>query len=43
VTLGLRQTERELIEVATGVSAGDVLIVGSAKGVAPGTPVVVLK
>ncbi len=39
VTLGVRQTQRELVEVTKGVDAGDVLILGSAKGVAPGTPV----
>jgi RND family efflux transporter MFP subunit len=39
VELGVRQTERELVEVTKGLSDGDVLIVGSAKGVATGTPV----
>ena len=35
-------TETERVEVLTGVGAGDVLIVGSAKGVAAGTPVKVI-
>ena len=39
VELGLRQTETEQVEITKGVAAGDLLIVGSAKGVAPGTPV----
>ncbi|MEO8070480.1 MAG: efflux RND transporter periplasmic adaptor subunit, partial [Acidobacteriota bacterium] len=39
VTLGPRQPETEQVELASGVSAGDMLIIGSAKGVAPGTPV----
>ena len=39
VTLGLRQAETERVEIASGVAAGDVLIVGSARGVADGTPV----
>jgi gamma-glutamyltranspeptidase/glutathione hydrolase len=42
VTLGLRQVETELVEVRSGVAAGDVLILGSAKGVAAGTPVKVI-
>lgn len=39
VTLGLRQAETERVEIVSGVAAGDVLIVGSARGVADGTPV----
>ncbi len=38
VKLGVRQAETERVEILEGVAAGDVLIVGSAKGVAPGTP-----
>jgi len=43
VQLGLRQPETELIEVVSGVASGDVVIVGSAKAVAPGTIVTVVK
>jgi hypothetical protein len=43
VTLGARQSDTEQVEVLKGVSAGDVLIVGSAMGVAHGTPVQVAK
>jgi RND family efflux transporter MFP subunit len=43
VQLGLRQPETELIEVVSGVAAGDVVVTGSAKGVAPGTIVTVVK
>jgi membrane fusion protein, multidrug efflux system len=39
VELGLKQTETEQVEIIKGVSAGDLLIVGSAKGVAAGTPI----
>lgn len=39
VELGLRQIETERIEIVSGVSRGDVLILGSAKGITPGTPV----
>jgi membrane fusion protein, multidrug efflux system len=39
VDLGIRQTETEQVEITRGVAAGDLLIVGSAKGVAAGTPV----
>lgn len=42
VELGPRQSDVELVEVTTGVAAGDVLVLGSAKGVSPGTPVKVL-
>lgn len=43
VTLGLRQTETELVEIATGLNAGDIVILGSSKAVTPGTPVSVVK
>jgi membrane fusion protein (multidrug efflux system) len=39
VTLGIRQSEAELIEVKTGLAEGDVLILGAAKTLSPGTPV----
>ncbi len=39
VTLGIRQSDTELIEVRSGVAEGDVLILGAAKTLAPGTPV----
>jgi RND family efflux transporter MFP subunit len=42
VTLGPRQGTTERVEVTSGVSDGDVLVVGSAKGIAPGTPVKVI-
>jgi RND family efflux transporter MFP subunit len=43
IALGPRQTETEQVEVTRGVSAGDVLVIGSAKGITPGTPVKVVK
>jgi RND family efflux transporter MFP subunit len=43
VQLGLRQPETELVEIVSGVAAGDVVITGSAKGVAPGTIITVVK
>jgi membrane fusion protein, multidrug efflux system len=39
VGLGVRQAETERVEIRTGLEAGDVLITGSSKGVAPGTQV----
>lgn len=39
VTLGIRQSEAELIEVRSGLAEGDVLILGAAKTLSPGTPV----
>jgi RND family efflux transporter MFP subunit len=42
VTLGPRQVETEQVELVDGVSAGDVLVLGSARNVAPGTPVQVI-
>jgi multidrug efflux pump subunit AcrA (membrane-fusion protein) len=41
VSLGVRQTDTEEVEVLEGVAAGDMLITGSAMGVAPGTRVAV--
>jgi RND family efflux transporter MFP subunit len=43
VTLGPRRTDTEEVEVASGVTAGDVLVRGSAKSIATGTPVNVVK
>ena len=43
VELGIRQLDTEQIEVTRGIASGDVLIVGSAKGVAAGTPVNVVQ
>lgn len=43
VTLGPRSSATEDVEVVTGVAAGDVLVVGSAKGIAPGTAVKVIQ
>lgn len=39
VTLGLRQSEAELVEVLSGIAEGDVVILGAARTLAPGTPV----
>lgn len=43
VELGLRQAETEMVEITKGLSAGDVVIRGSAKAIAAGTPVEVVK
>ncbi len=43
VTLGLRQAETEQVEVTKGVSAGDLLVVGSNKAVPQGTPVTIVQ
>ena len=43
VELGLRQADTERIEITKSIAAGDVVILGSAKGVAPGTPIAVVK
>jgi RND family efflux transporter MFP subunit len=43
VELGPRQTETEQVEIIKGVAADDVLVLGSAKGVAPGTPVRIVR
>jgi RND family efflux transporter MFP subunit len=37
VTLGLRDDAAERIEIASGVSVGDTLLVGAAQGITPGT------
>lgn len=43
LTLGARQSRTEQVEVVKGLAAGDEVIVGSAKGIANGTPVQVVK
>lgn len=43
VTLGLRQAETERVEITQGLAAGDIVITGSSKGVAPGTAIEVVK
>jgi hypothetical protein len=43
VELGIRKLDTEQVEITRGVAAGDLLIVGSARNVAPGTPVHVTK
>ncbi len=43
VTIGARQPQTETVEIASGIAAGDVVIVGSAKAVAPGTVVTITK
>jgi len=39
VTLGLRDPRSELVNVASGLSEGDVLLRGASQGITPGTPV----
>ncbi|HEX6307205.1 MAG TPA: hypothetical protein VFZ69_03395, partial [Longimicrobiales bacterium] len=41
VTVGLRDTRSDVVEIADGVAAGDTLLIGAARTVTPGTPVVV--
>jgi hypothetical protein len=41
VTLGLRDAKTERIEVLTGLSEGDTLLTGAARGVTHGTPVTI--
>jgi hypothetical protein len=43
VQLGLRDEAAELVEIRTGVAAGDTLLLGSAQGVAPGSKVRVME
>lgn len=43
VTLGLRDDVLEMVEVLTGLAAGDSVLRAGATGIAPGTPVVVTK
>jgi hypothetical protein len=39
VALGTRDDANENVEITTGVTAGDTLLVGAAAGITPGTPV----
>jgi membrane fusion protein (multidrug efflux system) len=39
VSLGLRDEQTERVELASGVQAGDQLLVGASQGLTPGTPV----
>lgn len=39
VKLGLRDEHAERVEVTSGLAAGDTLLVGTAQGIGPGTPV----
>lgn len=41
VTLGLHDKARERFEVTAGLAAGDTLLIGAARGISTGTPVVV--
>jgi RND family efflux transporter MFP subunit len=43
VRLGVRQAQTEQVEVLEGVAAGDVVIVGSARGISHGTPVRIVR
>jgi membrane fusion protein (multidrug efflux system) len=43
VKLGIRDEVAELVEVASGVTAGDTLLLGSAQGISPGSRVRVLQ
>jgi hypothetical protein len=38
VTVGLRDEQTERLEITRGVVAGDLLLVGAAQGMTPGTP-----
>ena len=37
--LGLRDPRREQVQIASGLTEGDVLLRGAAQGISPGTPV----
>jgi membrane fusion protein (multidrug efflux system) len=39
VTIGLRDEQTERVEIASGIAQGDVLLVGAAQSMTPGTPV----
>jgi RND family efflux transporter MFP subunit len=43
IALGIRQADTEQVEVTSGVAAGDVLIIGSAKNVTSGTAITIVK
>lgn len=39
VQLGIRDQAAETVEIASGLAAGDTLLLGAARGISPGTPV----
>ncbi|HEY5219109.1 MAG TPA: hypothetical protein VIJ16_04830, partial [Gemmatimonadaceae bacterium] len=39
VELGIRDNVAETVEIRSGLSAGDTILVGAARGLSPGTPV----
>ena len=39
VTLGMRDNHAETVQIASGVTAGDTLLVSAAQGITPATPV----
>ena len=39
VGLGIRDAAAETVEITTGLAAGDTLLLGTARGISPGTPV----
>lgn len=41
VELGIRDNVAETVEIRSGLSAGDTILVGAARGISPGTPVTV--
>ena len=41
VTIGLRDDQTERVELRSGVNEGDLLLVGAAQGMTPGTPVTI--
>ena len=41
VQIGLRDESSERVEIASGVAAGDTVLLGAAQGITPGTPVTV--
>ena len=43
VKLGIRDQQAERVEVVSGLVAGDVILIGAARGVTPGTPVAINK
>jgi hypothetical protein len=43
VRLGVRDEAAEMVEIQSGIAAGDTLLLGSAQGIAPGSKVRVLE
>lgn len=39
VTLGIRDVASETVEISSGLAEGDTLLLGTARGISPGTPV----